>query len=47
MREGFFIHVGEYLLDDHRIFNIGDHYDYTAAFTACIDVDIKNPLQSL
>ena len=46
-RSNFFIQMGEYLVDDHRILNAGDHFDGTAACTARFDVDIENPLQSL
>ncbi len=46
-RKGFFIQVGEYLLDDYRIFNAGDHFDATAAGTARLNVDIEHPLETL
>ena len=39
--------VGQYLLDALRVFNAGNHFDGAAAFTARLDVDIENPLQSL
>jgi len=32
--------VGEYLLDDCRVFNASDHFDGAAAFTARFDVNI-------
>ncbi len=38
-RSNFCIQVGEYLVDDHRIFNAGDHFDGTAACNARFDVD--------
>ncbi len=46
-RKGFFIQVGEYLLDNYRIFNAGDHFDRTAAGTARLNVDIEHPLETL
>jgi hypothetical protein len=35
------IQVGEYFLDDHRVFDASDHFDRTTAFTAGFDVDIE------
>ena len=46
-RSGFFVQVGEYLVNDYWIFDAGDHFDGAAAFTACLNVDIENALQSL
>jgi len=42
--KGFFIQVREYLLDYHRVFDAGDHFDCAAAFTARLDADMENPL---
>ena len=42
--------MGEYILDDHRVFDAGDHFDGAAAFTAGFDVDIEHtssPKQTL
>ena len=41
------MHVGEYILDDHRFINTGDHFNGTATFTVRFSVDIQNPIQSL
>ena len=41
------IQVGEYFLDDHRVFDAGDHFDGATAFTARFDVDIEHPFESL
>jgi hypothetical protein len=45
-RKAFFIQVDEYLPDDHRIFNAGNHFDRTTAGTAPLNVDIENPLET-
>jgi hypothetical protein len=39
----FFIQMGKYLLDDHRVLNAGDHFDGAAACTARFDVNIEWP----
>lgn len=44
---GFSLQAGEYLLNDQWIFNAGDHLDGAATFTAHLDVDIENRLETL
>ena len=44
---GLLIQVGEYLVDDHGIFDTGDHPDSTATLGAGFYVDIEHPLQAL
>ena len=39
VQEGLFIQVGEYLLDDRRMFNAGDHLDGAAALFAGFNFD--------
>jgi len=39
--------MGEYLIDDHRILNAGDHLDGAAAGTAGLYVDIEHALEPL
>ncbi len=39
--------VGKNLIDYHRVLDAGDHFDGAAAFTARLNIDIENPLQSL
>ena len=46
-RKGFFIQVGEYLLDDYRIFNAGDHFDAATTGTARLNVNIEHALEPL
>jgi len=41
----FFIQVREYLLDDHRVFDGGDHFN--CAGRACLNVDIEQSLEPL
>jgi hypothetical protein len=39
--------VGEDLLTHNRIFNAGNDLGFPATFTARLDIDIEDPLQSL
>ena len=39
--------MGQYLRDDHRIFNAGNHLGGATAFTAGLDVDIEHPLEAV
>ena len=39
--------MGENFVDDHRVFNTGDHFDGATAFTAGFDVDVEHPLEPL
>jgi hypothetical protein len=39
--EASFLFRGKYLLDNHRVFNAGDHVDGAAAFPARFDVNIE------
>jgi hypothetical protein len=39
--------MGEYLLNDHRVFDAGDYLDSTAAFPTGLDIYIENTLQPL
>ena len=41
------IQVAEYSLDDHGIFDAGDHLGSAAALTAGLDVDVEHPLEAL
>ena len=44
------IQVGEYFLDDRRIFDAGNHFDRPAADSALLNVDIEHtstPKQTL
>ena len=39
--------MGQYHLDDHRVFDAGDHFDGTTADSAGLNVNIEHPLESL
>jgi hypothetical protein len=45
--QGLLIQVGQYLLNDHRIFDASDHFDCTAESTARLDVGPEYPLREL
>ena len=50
VQEGLFIQVGEYLVNDQRIFNAGDDFDGATAFAARFDIDLEltsSPKQTL
>ena len=34
--------MGEYLLDDYRVFNAGDYFAAAATFTTRFDLDIED-----
>jgi len=42
-----FIQVGQYLFDDHRIFNAGDDVHGAAAFMAGFNIDVEHLLEPL
>ena len=42
--------MSKYLINDHRIFDAGDHFDGATAFTARFDIDLEHtssPKQTL
>jgi len=39
--------MGEYLLDNHGIFNAGDHFDAAATFSEGLDIDAEDALEVL
>jgi len=39
--------VSEYLLDNHGVFNAGDHYDAAATFSARLDIGVEDALEAL
>jgi len=39
--------VSEYLLDNHGIFNAGDHFDAAATLSAGLDIDVEDALEAL
>ncbi len=47
IQNSLLIQMNEYLVDDHRIFDTGDHPDSTATLGAGFYIDIEHPLQSL
>ena len=39
--------VSEYLLDNHEVFNAGDHFDAAATLSARLYIDIEDALEAL
>ena len=39
--------MGECLLDNHGIFNAGDHVDAATTFSAGLDIDVEDALEAL
>jgi len=39
--------VSEHLLDNHGVLNAGNHFDAAATFSAGLDIDVENTLESL
>lgn len=44
---GLFVQVGEYLFDDHWVFDAGDDLHRPAAMATRFDVDVEDTLQAL
>jgi len=45
--QSFAHQVSEYLLDNHGVFNAGDHFDAAATLSAHLDIDVEDALEAL